>query len=72
VRVILTIQHALSAVKSFIVVVIDALDVRAHIQNFILVAAGASICFWFLKPSGLLAKIKAFQYGLFGPFRRFN
>ena len=56
-RVTLTSLHALTAVETFGVVVIDAPDVRAHIQNFIKAAAWAYNCFGFLKPSDLLLNV---------------
>jgi hypothetical protein len=64
VRVILTILHALTAVETFGVVVISAPDVHTHIQNLVLAAAGASNCFGFLKPSGLLRHVLLIPSGL--------
>jgi hypothetical protein len=64
VTVILTILHALNAVESFGVVVISAIDVRTHIQNLVLAAAGALNYFGFLKPSGLLRHILLIPSGL--------
>lgn len=62
--VILTILHALNAVESFGVVIISAPDVRTHIQNLVLAAAGALNYFGFLKPSGLLRHILLIPSGL--------
>jgi hypothetical protein len=60
VRVILTVLHAIIAVETITVVVIDATDVHTHKNNLILVAVGAFNCFIFLKPSVLLIYIRHF------------
>ena len=50
-------SHAIIAVEPIAVVVIDAADVHAHIENLLYVAFWAFNCFGFLIPSGLLVKV---------------
>jgi len=54
--VILTSLHALCTVESFGVLVVGAIDVHTHIQDFVSAAAWALLCF--VKPIGLLGDVR--------------